>query len=614
MPPRGPNKGASAGTSIGLECVDEANVNTAMFVTAVTGNIPEVPVQVMKGPESTQQKERFTQPAAIASPTKSNAHSNNVVKPLTPIFVYKLEDFLAEHPDPTLVSQLCTNLREGARIGFEGQRTPRFSKNLPTALTQPTIVTANLAHEISLGRVAGPFETPPFPNFQVSPIGLVPKKNSAKFRTIFHLSFPKSGSTSINASISREDFSLQYVTIDNAIEGIKHFGHGCFLAKTDIESAFRLIPVHPDDYELLGMYWDGKYYHDKVLPFGLRSAPYLFNQLSDAIEWILKNKCMISFVCHILDDFLIMEPPARVPPQDRTCQQSLTAMMLTFKNLNIPVAPGKTQGPATVLEFMGIILDSVRMEARLPGDKIERLRVAFDIFQKRRSCTLKELQSLIGSLNFACKVIPPGRPYLQRMIELTRNVKQPHHHIKLSAGFFKDLEMWKQFIVNWNGASFFLSSAWEDSECLELHTDASGVLGYGGFFRGKWFQGKWEPHQQLGQPEISIAWQELFAIVVACQIWGESLQNKRIILNCDNESVVNIVNSKRSRIPRAMDLLRHLTLLTLKYNIYIRAKHIPGKYNKIADSLSRFQFQRFRLLAPQADAIPQKIPVLLLKI
>ena len=122
MPPRGPNKEASAGTSIGLERVDEANVN------AVTGNIPEVPVQVMKGPECTQQKKWFTQPAAIASPTKSNAHSNNVVKPLTPIFVCKLEDFLAEHPDPTLVSQLCTNLREGARIGFEGQRTPGFQK------------------------------------------------------------------------------------------------------------------------------------------------------------------------------------------------------------------------------------------------------------------------------------------------------------------------------------------------------------------------------------------------------------------------------------------------------------------------------------------------------
>lgn len=56
-----------------------------------------------------------------------------------------------------------------------------------------------------------------------------------------------------------------------------------FLAKTDIESTFRLIPVHPDGYELLNMYWDGRYYHDKVLTFVLQSALYLFNQLSDVI-------------------------------------------------------------------------------------------------------------------------------------------------------------------------------------------------------------------------------------------------------------------------------------------------------------------------------------------
>ena len=425
----------------------------------------------------------------------------------TPIVVSKLEELLVGHPNPALVSQLCTNLRCGVQIGFEGKRTPRFAINLPTAFSQPNIVSANLNKEVFLGRVAGPFDTPPFPNFQVSPIGLVPKKNSDKFRTIFHLSFPKSGSTSINASISKEDFSLQYVTIDNAIEGIKQFGQGWFLAKTDIESAFRLIPIHPDDYELLCMCWDGKFYYDKVLPFGLRSASYLFNQLSDAVEWILQNRCLISFVCHILDDFLIMELPSKPPPFESTCQQSLTAMMLTFKNLNIPIAPGKTQGPATLLEFMGILFDSARMEARLPADKIARLHAVFDSFQHWKTCTLKELQSLIGTLNFACKVIPPGRPYLQRMIELTRNIKQPHHHIKLSTGFFKDLEMWKEFILDWNGASFFLSSEWQDSEWLDLHTDASGALGYGGIFGSKWFQGKWEPNQQLGQPQISIAWQ-----------------------------------------------------------------------------------------------------------
>ena len=115
MLPRRP-KGASAGTSIGPKHVAEANANIAMSVTAVTGNTREIPDQVMKGPE---EKKSSTQPEAIASPSKQNT---SIINPLPPIFVSKLEDFLADHPDPTLVSQLCTNLKVGARIGFEGAK------------------------------------------------------------------------------------------------------------------------------------------------------------------------------------------------------------------------------------------------------------------------------------------------------------------------------------------------------------------------------------------------------------------------------------------------------------------------------------------------------------
>ena len=82
-------------------------------------------------------------------------------------------------------------------------------------------------------------------------------------------------------------------------------------------------------------------------------------------------------------------------------------MLLTFKNLGVPTAPNKIGGPCTTLEFMGIILDTVRMEARLPVDKVERIRASLALLQKKKSYTLKELQSLIGTLDFACKVIPP---------------------------------------------------------------------------------------------------------------------------------------------------------------------------------------------------------------
>ena len=243
-------------------------------------------------------------------------------------------------------------------------------------------------------------------------------------------------------------------------------GPGCYTGKTDIESAFLLIPVHPNDWELLGMFWNGQYYFDKVLPFGLRSAPYIFNQLSDAIEWILLNKCSISFVCHILDDFFIVEPPFYTPPLDSLCQASLSSMIFTFKNLNIPISAAKTEGPSQIILFMGIILDSGKMEGRLPEDKVERIKSALSTFQSQRSTTLQELQSLIGTLNFACKVIPPGRPFLQRIIHLARGVKKTHHHIKLTTGFYKDIEMWKMFIDQWNGIGLFLSPLWETSDTL----------------------------------------------------------------------------------------------------------------------------------------------------
>ncbi len=274
-----------------------------------------------------------------ALPIFNNANALSA-KGLTPVNVKKLEEELREHPDQAFVKKLCTELREGARVGYEGPRLPRTSKNLASAFINPQKVADNLQHEISLGRTAGPFDLPPLPNFQVSPIGLVPKKHSKKFRTIFHLSFPKNGD-SINSFIDKANYSLVYVTIDEAIKQIKLLGPSLvYLAKTDIESAFRLFPVHPDDWELLGMKWEGKYFYDKVLPFGLRSAPFLFNQLSEALEWVLIEKCGISYVCHFLDDFLIMEPQQALSGPN-ACQTSLNSMLLTFKKLGVPLSPEK---------------------------------------------------------------------------------------------------------------------------------------------------------------------------------------------------------------------------------------------------------------------------------
>ena len=378
------------------------------------------------------------------------------------------------------------------------------------------------------------------------------------------------------------------------------------MSKTDVQSAFRIIPVHPLDWELLGMQWKGLYFFDMVLPFGLRSAPYLFNLLSEGMEWIIHSKLNIPGVLHILDDFFI----ALAPPRS-LCSTALCELLTLFTALGIPLAPGKTFRPSTELEFMGILLDSQKMEARLPDDKLSRLHTLIASWQSKSACCLHDLQSLIGSPHFACKLVAPGRPFLRRMIALTHGLSNPTSVIQLSKEFRKDLDMWSLFLGSCNGVNLFLPPFSPATVFIPLVTDAAGSIGYGAYLHPCWFQGKWLPQHTLGSsPDISITWQELFPIYLAGAIWGPiaSWCNRHVQFSCDNQAVVSIINTKSSKIPRIMDLLRPITLFTLKYNFTLTAIHFEGAQNGIADSLSRFQMERFRELAPEAS--PTGYPIL----
>ena len=105
---------------------------------------------------------------------------------------------------------------------------------------------------------------------------------------------------------------------------------------------------------------------------------------------VLLNKCFISYVEHILDDFLIMEPPTLAGLPSQACQTSLSSMLLKFNTLGVPIAEHKTEGQSLIIEFLGIILDSQKMEARLPSDKLNRLSIELDAWHIKKSATLQE--------------------------------------------------------------------------------------------------------------------------------------------------------------------------------------------------------------------------------
>ena len=372
--------------------------------------------------------------------------------------------------------------------------------------------------------------------------GLVPKGHEPdKWRLIVDLSFP--GGSSVNDGIGPELCGLRYTSVDAACQRVLELGQGAVLAKFDVSGAFRTVPVHPDDRHLLGMRWRGHTYVDKVLPFGLRSAPKLYNVVADGLLWILLTHDDVEGI-HYLDDFLLFGVPGALQ-----CGDSLCKALARCESLGVPMAPTKTEGPATKMVFLGILMDTVSMTLSLPQAKLDRLRAMILQWSGKCSCTKRELLSLIGCLQHACCVIRPGRSFLRRMIDLSRGVRALHHRVRLNAGFRSDLIWWGCFLPVWNGSGLMYSVVRREPQVV-LTSDASGSWGCGAFTcTGQWFQLKLPESWR----DVHITVKELLPIVLAVAVWGTLWRGFTVCCRCDNAAVVAIVNSGRSRMDRAPD-------------------------------------------------------------
>lgn len=525
----------------------------------------------------------------------------------SPIRVGNLMKWLPYYPNRKAARVLEEGFKFGFKLAYGGSRVGRDSDNLKSATEDPQMVIQKLDKEINLGRIAGPFKDRPINNLIVSPVGLVPKAEPGKFRLIHHLSYPHGGS--INDGIDREVCAVQYTSFDEAVNLVIQMGKGALMAKADIESAFRLLPINPGDFQLLGIKVLDKFYVDKALPMGASCSPAHFELFSTFIEWVVRREAGSNAIIHYMDDFCLVGGPGEGGGRGPSCADLVNCLGNVCKELGVPLAPDKSVGPTTKLVFLGLEIDSVKQLISVPPAKLSAIVEKVKAAAIAKFLTLKKLQSLIGSLSFICRAIPPGRAFLRRLIDLTMGERRPWRKITLSKGAKSDLSMWLVFLRDFNGRAIFPDQYWMEDKDMQLFTDASGSVGFGGFFRGKWFNGRWPSGLSGGRKNI--AWKEFFPILVAVVLWGESLSGRRIIIRSDNESVVAIINKQSSRCPEVMKLLRFFILQCLKLNILFAARHIAGKDNDIADALSRFQVHRFRELAPGAEERGLEVPAFL---
>ena len=524
-----------------------------------------------------------------------NDHHHQPIKQAPAVNARRLNSYLQGY-DPLIREALTAGFTLGFRIPSTATAIPTSGyTNHKSALQNQAIVSSKLQKELSLGRIAGPFETPPINGLIISPLGLVPKKAENEYRLIHDLSFPKN--QSVNSNIDTSLTYVQYEDLDHCVDIIQSIGPNTLVAKADLRDAFRIIPIHKNDHRLLGFSWMGQYYFDKHLPMGCSVSCQIFESLSTAIQWILQKKLLVKKMSHILDDFIFFGPP-----DSNICSHALQTFLTLADSLKLPVKHQKTVLPATCVMLHGIEVDTAAMTLRLPQEKLVEAREKVKAMMNRKKTSLKDLQSLLGTLNFACRVVVPGRAFLRRLFDLTKGVVRKQHWIRLTKEARRDLRAWSVFLDSFNGRTLCLPKQWDSSNSMKMYSDASGFA-YAAVLGSKWLQGSFPPAWK----DVNIAIKELLPIVLAVRMWGNLLANKRILFFTDNEAIVHVINKQSSREPSIMNLVRSLVSSSLINNVQFMAKHIPGKHNIIADHLSRSQVSKARAVAPWLDPHPTSI-------
>lgn len=519
----------------------------------------------------------------------------------TPVNIPYFARALEQHPNQELVNYLVNGLKFGFDIGTNyNPHAPTRPKNHKSALDHPEGVTVAIAKELRNGHIAGPFTSPPWSNLQCSPLG-ARVKDDESYRLIMDLSHPKGNS--VNDLISKDDFPVEFTGFDTASDMVRRKGRNCLMFKIDIKHAFRVLPIKPSQWILMGFEWAGYFFIDFRLPFGLRSSPGIFNRFADAVCWILQHIYNLTLTIHYSDDyfFIALHP-------DTAVQEFETAVQ-AFKDLGLPVAIEKTIPPTTSLPFLGIQLDSIDFSMSVPEEKKSELMALLHSWVGRRKCTKTELLNLTGKLQFICKVVRPGRIFLRRLYHLTMKVDKGHHHIYLNEHGRGDIQWWIDFLPGWCRSSIIPESHTVLASDIQLHTDAS-KLGLGGIYGHRWIQAAWPPNMVAlnSGRAIDIDYLELFAIYAACATWGYLWAGKRIIIHTDNQPITDVWQAGTSKSPQLMVLVRAIFFEAANHQFSLSLKHIPGVQNTIADYISRFQVQKFKALAPDTDTSPTTLP------
>ena len=396
-----------------------------------------------------------------------------------------------------------------------------------------------------------------------SQLFVVPKKDGGH-RPIINLK-------KLNQFVRSQHFKMKSI---NMLRDI--LKQGDYMTKVDLKDAYFMVPVHQNHWHFTRFMWKGRAYQFTCLPFGLSSAPWVFTKITRPIMIVLRSMGLRTIM--YIDDILILAE------SETQAREHTAALIFLLENLGLVVNHPKFQTtPSQVIEFLGFSIDSRSMEIKLPGDKIKKIRGEARRLLSQTDNNALALSRFLGKLNHATQAIQPA-PLFYRTLQsclkeaLDRGNQDYQTVIRLDEECRAELAWWESHLTTWNGRSLVAQPP-----TLTIETDAS-TIGWGAFCQGERTGGAWTQSER----EMHINCLELLGADLAVKCFAKGQTNLSILLRMDNTTAISYINRLGGTVsPQLNQLARDLWLWCMNRNITLKAVHLAGKLNVIADEESR---------------------------
>ena len=397
----------------------------------------------------------------------------------------------------------------------------------------------------------------------VSNIFLRPKPGN-KWRMIIDLS-------DLNQFVSKHHFKM-----DNLDVATSMLFPDAWMASIDLREAYYAIPIHPDDMKYLCFQWKGKYFMFTCLPFGLSSAPLLFTKTLKPIFSEFRKQGFQGFG-YIDDTFIVAQSVGE-------CEEAVQFLVDLFSSLGFRVHPEKSVlTPTKQLVFLGYVLNSQEMSVTPTEDKVQKVLAMIKNLQSKRNPKIREVASVIGTLNDLCKGSQYGHAHV-KSLEIQKNRALTNAG---SSGFEAKMTLNKycQAELQW----------WVDSvpsskkqirispPHLILETDASSK-GWGANFCQNSTGGRWSQQES----EMHINALELQAVFLGLKSLCKDVRSDGIKVKSDNTTTVAyLCHGGGTKSVVCNKIAKDIWQWCEERQIWLLVSHIPGSQNVIADYESR---------------------------